>query len=134
MIYSKADLKEYMEADRIQLGISRTKPRFFTDEIWKYEIYLRKYEYYLNTGSKIFKLLYKYLLHRQGVKLGIAIGANVCGKGLSIAHYGCIEINNQAKIGENLRIHEGVTIGASGGGGTGYRQQCIFGFGMQGYW
>lgn len=34
---------------------------------------------------------------------------------MSIAHYGCIEINDKAKIGNNLRIHEGVTVGASGG-------------------
>lgn len=46
------------------------------------------------------------MLHKLGVKLGIGIAPNVCGKGLSIAHYGCIEINDKAKIGNNLRIHE----------------------------
>lgn len=118
MIGNKKDLQEYLEADKRQLGICRKYPRPFTDEIWKYEICLRKYEYYLNIGSKFMKVFYKFLLHKKGVKLGIGIAPNVCGKGLSIAHYGCIEINDQAKIGDNLRIHEGVTIGASGGGIT----------------
>lgn len=116
MIQNKKDLIDYLNADRIQLGIKRKKPRIFADEIWKYEIYLRKYEYYTNTNKTIRKNIYKYMHHRQGVKLGISIPPNVCKKGLSIAHFGCIQINDKAKIGENLRIHEGVTIGASGGG------------------
>lgn len=41
MIKTKKDLKEYMEADRKQLGVNRKYPRPFTDEIWRYEIYLR---------------------------------------------------------------------------------------------
>ena len=105
MIKTKKDLKEYMEADRKQLGVNRKYPRPFTDEIWRYEIYLRKYEYYLNTQKKILSIWYKIVLHKLGVKLGIGIAPNVCGKGLSIAHYGCIEINDKAKIGNNLRIH-----------------------------
>lgn len=67
------------------------------------------------------------MLHKLGVKLGIGIAPNVCGKGLSIAHYGCIEINDKAKIGNNLRIHEGVTVGASGGGCACDWKQCVFG-------
>lgn len=123
MITSKNELKEYLNTDKIQLGIKRKRPRLFSDEIWKYEIYLRKYEYWIYRSEKshvilykIIKILFKYLWHKQGVKLGISIAPNVCGKGLSIAHYGCIEINDTATVGDNLRIHEGVTIGASGGG------------------
>lgn len=119
MIRNKKDLKEYLTQDKKMLGITRKKPRFYTDEIWKYEIYLRKYEYYLNTKKniidKLFYAYFKYKLHQYSVKLGIFIGPNTCGKGLSIAHINCIEINDNAKIGDNLRIHEGVTIGASGG-------------------
>ena len=36
------------------------------------------------------------------------------GPGLSIAHYGTIVVNSNAKIGKNCRIQEGVNIGASG--------------------
>lgn len=120
MIKSKPDLKEYLEKDKIQLGIKRLKPRPFLDDIWKYEIELRKYEYYLNSNSKslikkITQIIYKFKHKRRGIRLGITIPPNTCGKGLSIAHHSCIQINKNAKIGENLRIHEGVTIGASGG-------------------
>lgn len=118
MILTKSDLQEYLKQDKQQLGISRRYPRPFTDEIWKYEITLRKYEYWYNQNSKIaiiVRFFYKLKWHRLGIKLGIGIGPNVCGKGLSIAHINCININQKAKVGDNCRIHEGVTIGASGG-------------------
>lgn len=119
MIISKQDLKEYMQQDKKQLGIRRRFPRPFTDEIWKYEITLRKYEYWYNQsrwGSGLMRFLYKVKHHRNSVKLGIGIGPNCCGKGLSIAHIGTIQINDHARIGENLRIQEGVNIGAGPGG------------------
>lgn len=118
MILTKKDLQDYLSEDKKQLGIIRRFPRPFTDEIWKYEISLRKYEYWINQNSiisKIFKNLYKLRWHLLGIKLGISIGPNVCGKGLSIAHINAININDKAKIGNNCRIHEGVTVGASGG-------------------
>lgn len=119
MISTKKDLKEYLEQDRIQLGIVRKHPRPFLDEIWKYEIQLRKYEYWINSKASLVRKMmcafHKFIHYRKSIKLGISIAPNTCGKGLSIAHHSCIQINNHAKIGENLRIHEGVTIGASGG-------------------
>ena len=36
-------------------------------------------------------------------------------EGLSIAHYGCIVVNGNARIGKNCRIQECVTIGATNG-------------------
>lgn len=45
MIKNKKDSKEYLEADKKQLGITRKYPCSFTDQIWKFEIVLRKYEY-----------------------------------------------------------------------------------------
>lgn len=47
--------------------------------------------------------------------MGFTIPINVIGPGLSIAHIGTIIIANNAKIGANCRIHEGVTIGATNG-------------------
>ena len=118
MIKTKEDLTEYLIWDKQQLGIERKFPRPFTDEIWKYEIALRKYEYWYNQKSvlaKIICMIYKLRWHQWSVKLSIGIGPNVCDKGLSIAHSGAININQNARIGKNCRIHEGVTIGASGG-------------------
>lgn len=48
MIQTKTDLLFYLERDRIALGIKRKKPRFFADEIWRFEIILRKLEYMVN--------------------------------------------------------------------------------------
>ena len=118
MIESRKDLREYLMCDKQQLGITRKFPRPFTDEIWKYEIALRKYEYWYNKKSilaKIVRVFYKLRWHRWSIKLSIGIGPNVCDKGLSIAHSGAININQNARIGKNCRIHEGVTVGASGG-------------------
>ena len=119
MINTKEDLKEYLAADKRQLGITRPFPRPFTDEIWKYEITLRKYEYWLNQNgliAKIMKTIYKLKHHRNSIRLSIGIGPNCCGKGLSIAHVGTIQINGDAKVGENLRVQEGINVGAGGGG------------------
>ena len=48
MIKSKEDLLYYLECDKKALQISHKRPRLFTDEIWRYEIALRKLEYYTN--------------------------------------------------------------------------------------
>ena len=134
MINSKAALKEYMEADKRQLGITRKYPRPFSDEIWKYEIILRKYEYWYNKNSiasRFIMAFYKFKWHSLSVKLGISIGPNVCGKGLSIAHSNAININDSAKVGENCRIHEGVTIGASGGAAPIIGNNCFLASGCK---
>lgn len=51
MIKSKEDLFYYLECDKKALQISHKRPRLFTDEIWRYEIALRKMEYYTNCIS-----------------------------------------------------------------------------------
>lgn len=48
MIKSKEDLIRYLDCDKNALNITRSKPRLIGDEIWKYEIALRKREYYTN--------------------------------------------------------------------------------------
>lgn len=115
MIRSKKDLLYYLTADKIALGIKRFRPRRFGDEIWKYQILLRKVEYYVNCRkSLVYKpilLLHGLRLHFLSIRLGFSIPINVCGPGLNIVHVGTIIISNKAKIGENCRIHAGVNIG-----------------------
>lgn len=55
MILNKNDLKRYLLRDKIALGIPKNRryPRPIIDSIWKYEIILRKYEYYLNKHQRI---------------------------------------------------------------------------------
>lgn len=50
MIQSLDDLNRYLLADKKMLGIQYDKPRFFTDEVWRFEIALRKAEYALNVN------------------------------------------------------------------------------------
>ena len=119
MIRSKQDLFDYLEQDKKALGIARKRPRLIGDEIWRFQILLRKCEYYKNKKSGIFqKIIFMFMFYRfykLRVKLGFTIPLNVFGPGLSIAHYGQITVNGNAKVGKNCRIHEGVTIGATGG-------------------
>lgn len=120
MIRTKQDLGEYLKCDQIALRQGgRRKPRFGRDEIWRFEILLRKAEYYTNSPktaiNKILYLYYKYRFHKLSVRLGFSIPVNVFGKRLSIAHYGSIVVNNMAQVGDNCRIQENVTIGSTGG-------------------
>lgn len=119
MIQSKSDYYEYLKADRIALDKTHlTHPRYKHDVIWKFEILLRKCEYYENcrkdTVGKIVGKIYKFRFVCLSQKLGFSVPFNVFGKGLSIAHYGCLVVNENSKIGDNCRIHENVTIGVTG--------------------
>ena len=115
MIQNKHDLKKYLEMDRIALGRHKKRPKFIGDEIWKFEIILRKHEYYTNCSKNIFqKLLKKYYQlrhHYIGLRLGFEIPCNIFGGGLRINHYGLIVINPETKIGEWCDIHQAVNIG-----------------------
>ena len=121
MITTKKELKYYLSQDAIALRYNRKKPRIFGDDVWKYQIILRKSEYFTNSfrNSKKYLLFhylwYRFRLHKYSVKLGFSIPINVFGPGLSIAHYGTIVVNSAAKVGKNCRIHEGVNIGATNG-------------------
>lgn len=113
MILSKLDLKEYLESDKKSLGRVGKSPTV-SDWIWRFEILLRKYEYYYNTKS-LMRYFYGILFRNVSLRLGFTIPINVCDKGLAIVHYGTIVISDGATIGENCRIHEGVCIGATNG-------------------
>lgn len=114
MIKNKTDLIEYLDADKRALGRKNRRPKL-NDVIWKYEILLRKCEYYGNTGGLLNKIIggyYRYKKYKLGLLCGFSIPPNTVGKGLCIAHVGPIIINNKAKIGEFCKIHVGVNIGA----------------------
>lgn len=119
MINSKEDLKRYLEADRVALHIEKKRPSLLSNEVWKFEIWLRRYEYYFNTQGKglhkLMKMYSHYMFHYWSVKLNFSIPVNVFNEGLSIAHYGTIVVNGNSKVGKNCRIQEGTCIGATGG-------------------
>lgn len=115
MIKSKEELAYYMECDRVALGITRTKPKFIGDEIWKFERLMRQLDYATSTKNKVKSIILKYKYRNLGMKLGFSIPCNVFGAGLAIVHYGNIIVSGGAKIGDNCRIHSGVNIGANAG-------------------
>lgn len=117
MIKTKQDLKYFLKEDKKALGMKREHPRFFGDEIWKFEILLRYREYYMNQKPnlyyKVMSSILKLLYHRMGVKLGYQISPNTCDAGLHINHYGMLIISEKAKIGKNFNVHQGVNIGVN---------------------
>ena len=54
MIDSKKAYKHFLMCDKRALGYSKKKPSIIGDEIWKFEIWLRRAEYYKNTMGNIF--------------------------------------------------------------------------------
>lgn len=126
MIQSKQDLNEYILEDNNFLRPEGTKAKitanyasYPTEKIRRFLYYLRKQEYYINTakGNKIKGLLsvyYERKKNRLGMKLGIEIGPNCFGKGLSIWHSGNIVVNVDARIGDYCTLHGGNCIGNNG--------------------
>lgn len=127
MICSRYDLEEYCLLDNADLAArSSRKQRVidaFTNEpahlIRRFLKYRRLEEYYINTakGSKLkgaLGILYDRKANRLGNRLGIEIGPNCFGKGLTIYHIGSIIVNPAARIGENCRLHGANCIGNNG--------------------
>ena len=115
MINSKEDLIRFLNEDRISLGKQYKKPKFLSDEVWRFQIALRYREYYSNCSkgiiAKFFKMYWTYRHHRLSVKLGLQVPPNVCDSGLHINHWGLLVISPEAKIGKNFDVHQGVNIG-----------------------
>ena len=100
MINSKADLNKYLEMDKKALQRKENKPRLFGDDIWKYEIALRKHEYYVTCKTSFIK--------RFCVNIGhigiISLDSNsiskflqiLSGGGVCIMHSGSIVVHPEA--------------------------------------
>lgn len=138
MIDSKESLKRYLEQDKIALGRQQdNRPHFYGDEIWKFEILLRKVEYYMNCKSgllaAVIRKYYKFRFHNLSLKLGFSIPPNVFEEGLAIPHYGTIVVHANARIGKNCRLQEGVNIGATSGSheAATIGNNCFFGSGAK---
>ncbi len=138
MIDSRQKYREYIRQDQLALGRKQdARPRLFGDEIWKFEILLRKVEYDLNCRRGVMGKLvgkwHKMRFHRLSVRLGFTIPPNVFGPGLSIPHYGTIVVHGNVRAGKNCRLQEGVTIGATNGGHEAavIGDNCYFGSGAK---
>jgi serine O-acetyltransferase len=118
MIQSKNDYLFYLKADEVALGIDKSFPlilkAYLTNPLWHFQKLLRKLEYYTNCKHSVmykpYILWLNYRVFAAGLRLGFYIPANVFGPGLSIAHWGTLIVNPEARVGENCRIHNCVHI------------------------
>ena len=118
MIKSREDLLYQLNEDKKALEKTKKGPQMLAGEsdlIQKFEITLRKSEYYTNCKRRSLGYYYKYKLSRLSIKLGYSIPSNMFGEGLAIAHIGTIVVNGYTKVGKNCRIQTGVTLGATNG-------------------
>ena len=113
-----SELKSLISADlsRIyDLPLSFRERLFMPPEI-RYLILLRKTSYYRKRGSFYGKLLYlklEHLMHRTHIQIPPEVGA---GPGLYIGHLGRIIINPGVKMGKNVNLATGITIGQANRG------------------
>ena len=132
MIQSKSDLKTYLKFDYQANGVSKYEGKFsfvkrytnvIDNLIWKYIKYLRISEYYKNTSvvanhtiwhRRLLYVLCKHKKNKLGSRLGIEIGENSFGYGLTIYHPNGIVVNEAAKIGNFCKLHGNNCIGNKG--------------------
>lgn len=86
---------------------------FLTQHRLRYIIYLRNYQ---TSNSKVSKLIYKTFLFRLSHKYGIEIKPETeIGPGLCLTHPYNITVSPFAKLGKNVNLNKGCTIGYSNG-------------------
>lgn len=121
MITDRASYQKCLQQDALANRRTNLSARLFGDDIWKFIKILRKCEYLSTIRGWKRLVLLPYIkiqtlrLHRASVRCGYTIPLGTFDAGLSIAHRGTIAVNPTARIGKNCRIHEGVTIGSTGG-------------------
>jgi serine O-acetyltransferase len=115
LIKSKDDLKEYIEIDRIASKRKKRKYISLSDVIWRYQVHMRKAEYYTNCGKgvidKINLRYHKLIYNILGIILNYSIPLNTCGKGLYLTHIGTIVISQYSRLGDFCTINVDVCIG-----------------------
>ncbi|MBQ4156469.1 MAG: serine acetyltransferase [Clostridia bacterium] len=119
MITTKEQLNEFIQYELKKYRISLLKCRIpvnFAENqtLMKFNIFLRKAEYYHNTGNKLLAKYYKFRKNRYGLKYGMQIPINVFDKGLHIMHVGPVLVNEFAKVGKDCSIHINTGIVAGG--------------------
>lgn len=115
------ELKELIASDLYRYGIENKKKLSFLS---RYELYgfrytrvLRKARYYKKHGNIIRYIINRIKLIYYTEKYGYSIPYSTeIGKGLYLGHLGSIVVNYQAKIGNNVNLAQGVTIGMANGG------------------
>lgn len=119
-IRTKADYLSFLREDLGAHGIHSWHFHYrLTRPALHFQRLLRRVEYLQSRQSVVGRgllVIARVRLARASVRLGISIPPGVFGRGLSIAHYGSIVVNDEARIGKYCRIHSATNIGVSAGG------------------
>lgn len=119
MIKNKKELLFYLECDRKARDLNKGNIKNLFNELYIYQILMRKCEYYSNVRKDLIGIIIKYILkflyNKRSIKYGFSIPLNTFGPGLCILHRGTIVINGNSKIGKNCRINACVNIGTQMG-------------------
>lgn len=115
-LFIRKDIKRTIKQELAVYRVS-IKDRILLNEtyyIYKYQMNLRKAEYYRRNFARggVFKLLYIIYRRKLGywsMKTGIFIGMNHVGYGLRIMHTGTILVNGT--IGRNCNLYGQVLLG-----------------------
>ena len=84
---------------------------------YQYTKVLRKCRFYKDHNAKLRFYYYRLWLAKLSLKYGFQISyATDIGPGLYLGHSGSIVVNSLAKIGKNVNLAQGVTIGLANGG------------------
>ena len=117
-IKTKAELKEYIEADLFRYCGKRDKKNLRkykrASSGFRFTYYMRKCNYYRGCTfpQKLMSIPYRILKDRTGVKFGYDIyELTQIGKGFHISHFGGIVVHADAVLGENASISQCVTVG-----------------------
>lgn len=114
-ITNRTDYSEFLKADLEAHGLLQWHwyMRFKHPEI-HYQRVLRRVEYYASSANALTRIAWSFArlyLARLSVQTGISIPPGVFGRGLAIAHYGSIVVNDKARVGKYCRIHSATNIG-----------------------
>lgn len=114
--------KDYIQKDKVRCEFLYSKKKWlrvfiFREHeyyIWKYQLLLRKEEFFYLKRNYFLSAYYRRKKNILGEKLGFTIHKFVFGSGLKIWHYGNIVVNACAKIGKNCTLHGDNCIGNDG--------------------
>ena len=115
------ELKALIASDLCRYGVQSEKSLSFLSrhELYgfRYTKILRKTKYYKENRKAIRYMFNRLKLIYYTEKYGYCISYSTeIGKGFYLGHLGNIVVNYQAKIGNNVNLAQGVTIGMANGG------------------
>jgi serine O-acetyltransferase len=118
-IRNLSDYRDFLAADLVAHGERRWNPAMVISRPeLHYQRVLRRAEFLRTKRSVLGRIgfaLTRVYLARLSLQSGISIPLYVFGRGLSIAHYGSIVVNDRARVGRFCRIHSATNIGEQGG-------------------